>query len=40
MKAKNILLAVLVASAVNVSESELTDAFNVFVNDFKAEQEG
>ena len=38
MKAKNVLMAVLVASAVNVSQHELDEAYNAFVQDFKAEQ--
>jgi hypothetical protein len=40
MKAKNVLFAVLVASAVNVSMNEIDEAYSAFVNDFKAEQEG
>lgn len=40
MKAKNVLFAALIASAVNVSTSELNDAYNAFVDDLKAEQEG
>jgi hypothetical protein len=38
MKAKNVLLAVLVASAVNVSTSELDEAYNAFVQDLKQEE--
>lgn len=38
MKAKYILFAALVASAVQTSESELEQAYNVFVNDLKAEE--
>lgn len=37
MKAKNVLFAVLVASAVNVSMSELEEAQNAFVQDLKQE---
>lgn len=38
MKARNILLSVLVASAVSVSTSELDEAYNAFVKDYIAEQ--
>lgn len=38
MKARNFLLAALVASAVNVSSHELDEAYNAFVQDLKAEQ--
>ena len=38
MKAKNVLLAVLVASAVQISESELEQAHACFVQDLKAEE--
>lgn len=37
---KNIMFAFAMAALLNVSQSELTDAFGVFVNDLKAEQEG
>lgn len=37
MKAKNVLFAVLVASAVNVSMNEINEAYNVFVEDLKQE---
>ena len=37
MKVKNVLLAALVASAVEVSENELHEAYNAFVQDFKQE---
>ena len=37
MKAKNVLFAVLVASAVNVSMNEIDEAYS-FVNDLKAEE--
>jgi hypothetical protein len=38
MKAKNILLSVLVASAVSVSTSELDEAYDAFVQDLKQEE--
>ena len=38
MKAKNVLFAVLVASAVNVSINEIDEAYSAFVNDLKAEE--
>ena len=38
MKAKNVLFAVLVASAVNVSMNEIDEAYSAFVNDLKAEE--
>lgn len=37
MKAKYILLAALIASAVNVTESELIKAYVAFVEDFNKE---
>ena len=37
MKVKHILLAALIASAVNVTESELIKAYAVFVEDFNEE---
>ena len=40
MSKKNFMFAVAMAALLNVSQSELTDAFGVFVNDLKAEKEG
>lgn len=37
MRAKYILLAVLIASAVNVTERELIKAYEAFVEDFNKE---